>query len=240
MPGKQSGRHLELDLNNVSNETAKIIFEIHNNALNRESERHSILIAKSQTLVTVATIIFASITLKDFSNSFANYLSLISLVSGTLSVLISLSLLHSRRYHQISLERLLVQETLSQRHKELLINVAVSCRDSINQNKIPMDDLFKKFDNSANALKVAAVSAILAFGVQYLTIAIGGDMNKTKSSKSDSTATTESPLLQPISSSKPKPNKTQLPGVGTQTEKRNSSAIQRNPKTDTQGTDDSK
>lgn len=169
----QATPSFEVDL-----ETARIAHDAFRDAFAAESARHSNLVMKTQTLTTVATILFASLGLSNFTIWPSKSAATISFVLGIVSIWWSLNILLTRDFKEIAIEKMLEDSELLDKPQFVLIRAARSYDQAIKECRPIVDGLYQKLDKAVIALKASAVLALLAFVLQSIMGRNMGEDNK--------------------------------------------------------------
>jgi hypothetical protein len=189
-------------------ETAKAAHDCSKDAFFAQEQRHSTLIAKSQTLSTVGAIIFAVISLSSFSFWPSKILAMFSFGMGTISIWYSLSILITSDFSEIQIKNVLLDSSLLQAPEIMLVRLARSYEEAFTVTSKVIDDLQSSFDWAVKSLKLSAVGALLAFILQLtlgeiMTGNSNNNNNQNSGAVSGNTTSTPQPAATPLETATP-------------------------------------
>lgn len=159
---------LKIDPKSTNPETAQIIYGELMRIHDYEADRHVRLVAKAQTLLTVASIMYASLAIANFGYTQAKICLMAGLALGTISIILLMTILHSKVFSRINPSRMVKSESFAKEPKDVLINLAVSYEKMILERLRPMDNLFIRFDWAIWILYVSTGLVLTAFILELI------------------------------------------------------------------------
>ena len=176
-------------------ETVRAVFETVRDEYFGQERRHSLLISKTQTLATVATLFFTVTAASGGLTSVRGVYRIISSVGYGLAVIgvaICIYLLRSKEFHKVRYAPALDESELRKEPEIVMVNLAKTYDEAFTKSEGSYNALVRLFDR---ATLVLLVSVILG-GVAVLSASMGNQfMNNEKPKPQIQSPTTPTPSM---------------------------------------------
>lgn len=153
-------------LTKISQETAKAIYDTLKDEYLVEERRHAFLISKTQTLGTVASLLFVVFSFSKPIDHGSVYLSNFALLLGIAGTVIALYLLKSRGYSRIRHGSVLNESELEKAPEIILIKLAKTYDQAINESSPKQNQLASTFNWALGLIVGGCLLEAISIGIQ--------------------------------------------------------------------------